>query len=676
MKKYIFLLTIFAFFAMSVFAQNSADQKKLMFDETSPLLLQDIPIKEGVDEFQKRIDKVRASGREPLGLVLCGGSARAYAHVGALKAMEENGITPDFIVANSMGAIIGMLYAYGFSPDKIGEMITSLELTSYFEPTIPIHGGVLSVRDFRTFLNDLVGNHMEGKEKQIGFDIKDSTIPIIVLSDDLYSKRQIWHASGDFARIMTAAFSMPVYMEPVKYKLSDGTPVYLTDSGTLDIGGLKVAESFSSNLIVSTAFYDTKLDYNNVLVCLNRTMTIGKERIIVSDLKRLKPAIIRNDVEHYSFMAFDKASEFFKIGYESAMKVMDSLKKLPHGYNAYAERRKITDSYADTTIRKVKADGYMKQNENYFGMKIWPQFSNVDYPDYNLYKNDSIAAFMFEDTSVFYGKLGMNFPFTFTDFVVDAFLEYRPLSQFSISALAAYSFLYDKGKPEEFFLGSEIKIRPDAFPTWVKPIFLTGEFSWKGDFSKLNNSFFQAGMGLKFGSDLDYLVSIKPYYYMSGSEFASLSNGAGLSLESSLNFGNFKKMPRFTAGISTNASGRYSFFSLDKNSSPLTEIYHTDFYRGKNDIEENQYIITDSSELYFVCLDPRFTFAEVFILKQYKIGAFYDFVLSQNYYHVVGGFLRAQISLVGLSDFVLEAGYGWNLNENDGFLVLSMKNRI
>jgi len=66
--------------------------------------------------------------RPPLGLVLCGGSARAYAHIGVLKALEQAGIYPDFIVASSMGAIVGMLYAAGYSPDDIQMLIHAMPL--------------------------------------------------------------------------------------------------------------------------------------------------------------------------------------------------------------------------------------------------------------------------------------------------------------------------------------------------------------------------------------------------------------------------------------------------------------------------------------------------------------------------------------------------------------------
>ena len=179
-----------------------------------------------------------------MGLVLCGGSARAFAHIGTLKALEENNVTPDFIVANSMGAIIGMFYAYGFSPDKIAEVISNISLTQYFEPVIPIHGGILSVRKYRALVNDLLG-----KEQT---DLSECPIPILILTEDLYTKRQIWHASGDFANVMTAAFAMSAIMEPTDMKLSDEakTSVRLIDSGAIDIAGLTIAEHFSPNIII------------------------------------------------------------------------------------------------------------------------------------------------------------------------------------------------------------------------------------------------------------------------------------------------------------------------------------------------------------------------------------------------------------------------------------------
>ena len=686
-KKLFFVFCCFFFFVFSAFSQT----EELMFDSESPFLLQDVPIYEGIDEFQAKLDKIRSEeNREPLGLVLCGGSARAYAHVGVLRAMEENGVVPDFIIANSMGAIIGMLYAYGFSPDKIAQMIGDIELTQFFEPVMPFQGGFLSCRKYQSFIDELVGKHYPDGSVEPGSDIKDSVIPIVVLTEDLYTKRQIWHAQGDFSTIMIASFAMPVYMEPVKMTLSNEQKVDLVDSGTLDIGALKVATHFSPNLIVSTAFYDTKLNYNSVLTVLNRTMSIGKERITINDLKKFKPVIVRNEVENYSFMMFDKAKEFFQIGYECASKVMDKIVASPHGNltEEQAEWRKTTDFNADETFKKVNSDSTFPKKKNYAGVKVWPIFPATEYPDYNLYNKNSLSVFGFADTKHLFAKLGMNFPFNFKEFTTEAYFQYDPISQLSFKLLSYYSFLYAGGKPNEFYGSSTIAFRPKVFPACIRPLFLTAEFLAEPDFSALKSTFFSGGIEFKSSVETDYYVSFKPIYFVGGKDFDSLSHGAGGSFESILNFnifgrtGESYKTPRFSAGITENASFRYavsaipSHSSLGSENAAETQFFHTDYYRSKIDIPNNQYLLSNASELYFVCLDPRLSFFEVFIVKQWKIGGFYDFVLADKFYSCTGGFWRANVSLAGLSDLIFDIGGGYDFSAQKGIFVLGIKSHM
>src|SRR5918993_3293751 len=64
---------------------------------------------------------------QKVGLVLSGGAAKGLAHVGVLKALEENGIPVDYIVGTSMGGIIGGCYAAGMSPDQMEHIFTSDE---------------------------------------------------------------------------------------------------------------------------------------------------------------------------------------------------------------------------------------------------------------------------------------------------------------------------------------------------------------------------------------------------------------------------------------------------------------------------------------------------------------------------------------------------------------------
>ena len=73
--------------------------------------------------------------RPKIGLVLSGGGAKGVAHIGVLKAMEEAGLTPDYITGTSMGSIMGGLYSIGYSADELSEIVSRVLIGIRFLPT-------------------------------------------------------------------------------------------------------------------------------------------------------------------------------------------------------------------------------------------------------------------------------------------------------------------------------------------------------------------------------------------------------------------------------------------------------------------------------------------------------------------------------------------------------------
>ncbi|MBY0426176.1 MAG: patatin-like phospholipase family protein, partial [Cytophagales bacterium] len=65
--------------------------------------------------------------QQKVGLVLSGGGAKGLAHIGVLKALEKNGIPIDYIIGTSMGAVIGGMYAGGYSPEEIERIAVTEE---------------------------------------------------------------------------------------------------------------------------------------------------------------------------------------------------------------------------------------------------------------------------------------------------------------------------------------------------------------------------------------------------------------------------------------------------------------------------------------------------------------------------------------------------------------------
>jgi len=268
------------------------------------------PIRVGMEGFSARLDKIRAEGREPLGLVLAGGSARAYAHIGVLQELEKAGIRPDFIVANSMGAVVGMLYAAGISPDMIAKIVGSVPPESYFSLVLPTKGGLINADPFAAAVEEMVGH----------LDLAETQIPIIVTAEDLKSRRQVELSAGNFAKVMATTFAMPSIFEPVPFG-----EFLLVDGGTTNLVPVGIATKYSSLLIVSTAFSDKGLAFNNPFSVLSRSFDIGKSRSGIKELLAASPFVIRNKVEDISYMQFASPESIIERGRASARAVIGAI---------------------------------------------------------------------------------------------------------------------------------------------------------------------------------------------------------------------------------------------------------------------------------------------------------------------------------------------------------------
>lgn len=263
------------------------------------------PVSYGEEAFLTRIARRTGGSRAPIGLVLSGGSARAFAHIGVLRRLEELGLVPDFIVANSMGSIVGLLYAAGLSPDQIYELVAGTEIAALFEPSLPLRGGILDPRRFSDLVELYVGNPR----------LEDLPIPILVACEDLITKREIRLAAGELRAVLEASYALPVYFPPVPYEGH-----LLVDGGITNLVPLGTAREYSPYVVVSSTFYDAKgLNLRNPLVILNTSIDIGKRRAGVADLQEYPDALwIRCSVESFSFMSFDRLSELEREGYRSA----------------------------------------------------------------------------------------------------------------------------------------------------------------------------------------------------------------------------------------------------------------------------------------------------------------------------------------------------------------------
>ena len=88
------------------------------------------------------VEPLPFASRRPVALVLSGGSARGFAHIGVIKVLEETGILPDLIVGSSAGSIVGALYASGLSSAELQEALGEMDGSVFGDLTFPKIGGL------------------------------------------------------------------------------------------------------------------------------------------------------------------------------------------------------------------------------------------------------------------------------------------------------------------------------------------------------------------------------------------------------------------------------------------------------------------------------------------------------------------------------------------------------
>lgn len=292
-------------------------------------------------------DSISDNGSCSVGLVLSGGGAKGIAHIGVIQALEDNNIPIDYITGTSMGAIVGGLYASGYTPDEMMELLLSKDfarwstgkidekLTYYFykkEPTpamlnvsIPTRGNsgsksilpasLISPLPMNFAFMELFAAHTA----QSGGNFDNLFVPFRCVTSDVYRKRKIVCRSGSLGNAIRASMSFPVVFHPIEM---DSVPVF--DGGIYDNFPVDVMRhDFAPDIMigVDVSSPDPKPQDSDLLNQLE-TMIIQNNDYSLPPEEGIK---LRIHLEKFSLLDFPKAREIYRIGYDYAMSMMDSI---------------------------------------------------------------------------------------------------------------------------------------------------------------------------------------------------------------------------------------------------------------------------------------------------------------------------------------------------------------
>ena len=310
-----------------------------------------------------------------LALVLSGGGARGAAHIGVLKVLEELHIRPDLVVGTSMGSIVGGLYAAGWSPAEIEDLLVGINWNEVFRDRVD--------RDKRTFRRKqddepyliqtkirfkghkpyipsgaLGGQSLELLLRELEMQSDAATdfdrlpIPYRAVAMDIVTGEAVVIDHGSLATAMRASMSIPGAFPPVQLEgrslVDGGSAANLPVGIAQQLGaGRIIAVDISSPLTREGEVPD---DFFAVYMRLSSILTVANR---VEDTKRLGPGdvLIVPELGDITFVSFDRATEAVGIGELAARAQLEQLR--PFGADQEAWREFEARHQSPTASRPV-----------------------------------------------------------------------------------------------------------------------------------------------------------------------------------------------------------------------------------------------------------------------------------------------------------------------------------
>jgi NTE family protein len=289
--------------------------------------------------------------QQRIGVVMSGGAAKGLAHIGMLKALEDNDVPIDYIIGTSMGGIIAGCYASGMSPYQIEQMMTSPNFLNwvngrleegynYYYNKNDDHPSFLKLNLSLDSTNNLLLNTGLANDLSLNFALAEKMaeasaiarnnfdslfIPMRVVAADIFTQTEVVLKKGVLSDALRATQTVPFFYNPIRV---DGK--YLFDGGVYNNFPVDVAEhEFHPDVIigcnVSSKVYD-EYPYGEDEQLISRSllyMLLDK-----SDPAKVPASgiYIQPNLKRFSAFDFEKAKGMIDSGYAQTMRQMVEIK--------------------------------------------------------------------------------------------------------------------------------------------------------------------------------------------------------------------------------------------------------------------------------------------------------------------------------------------------------------
>ena len=377
MKKIFFLIYIFLNFS---FTYSENIELKSREDVEIENLETQIKVLEDKIQTIKKLKNNKDKNDLKVALVLSGGGAKGYAHLGVLRILERENIKIDYIAGTSIGAFVGTLYSIGYSIDEIEKILDNLNIESFLESGSNLTGLDLNKKEtlkkysfYINFDNELnyslpkglreteelylvVKNLLKNYENIKNFD--NFPIPIRVVATNLNTGETKSFSEGDIAKILTASMAIPTIFEPVEV------------NGALYVDGLvsrnlpvEEAYDMGADLVIASDVGApiVKKDNYNILSVLNQMIAI-QSSYITKDSKEKATVLISPDIKNISATDTTKRKDLINLGEVAAQNQIAKLMEFPKNSSNNERAQVQKEKKASFVINKIEYDSKFDKN--------------------------------------------------------------------------------------------------------------------------------------------------------------------------------------------------------------------------------------------------------------------------------------------------------------------------
>lgn len=323
-----------------------------------------------------------------VGLVLSGGGAKGFAHIGALKVIEDAGIRIDYIGGTSMGAIIGALYASGYTANELDSIFRAINFNTLIQDGLPRSAKTFNEKEeaeryvltlpFNRFkisfpsaiskgqniynLLFMLTNHVNHIE-----DFSELPIPFVCIATDIETGKPVVLNSGFLPEALAASGAFPSLFEPV---LIDGR--LLIDGGVANNYPLNEVKAMGADVIIGIDVQDRLMTKEELKSATDVLLQISNLQTGTSmrDKKKQTDIYIKPNIEDFNVVSFAQGGAIINKGIlaaENKQSQLDSLAKIQKGSTVKYEVPKALDTLK---IDKVKIMGIKNNTQEYVQGKL------------------------------------------------------------------------------------------------------------------------------------------------------------------------------------------------------------------------------------------------------------------------------------------------------------------